>query len=117
MKDKRIGKKKQKLHRSKLTIEALKWDYFGWSMTVFDKTTAFWKWQSELCAQFVKDSEGKYVASWYRYHGYKQIKNLKILMVKLKTIASKWDLLELHTVIFDQVRAYETFNSSSDTFC
>ena len=77
MKDERIGIKKQKLHRSKLTFEALKWDYSGWSMTIFDKITAFWKWQSELSASFPEDSEGKSVASWYRYHGYMQIKFLK----------------------------------------
>ena len=51
--------------------------------------------------------------SWI--HEIKKLK--KILIVKLKTIASKWDLFELRTVIFDQVRAYETFNSSSDTLC
>ena len=46
-------------------------------MTIFDKFTAFRMWQSEWIASFSEDSEEKSVMSWFQYHGYMKIKNLK----------------------------------------
>ena len=46
-------------------------------MTIFDKVIAFRMWKSEWIASFSEDSEGKSVVSWFQYHGYMKIENLK----------------------------------------
>jgi len=78
-------------------------------MTIFDKVTAFRMWQSEWIASFSGRFWRKicYVlisVSWI----HENKKSKKILIVKLKALASKWDRFELCMAIFDRVRAYET---------
>ena len=64
----------KKIQRWNLVFGALKWAFFGLSTTIFDKITAYWKWQLEKIASLLEDSEGKSVVYWSQYHGYMQIK-------------------------------------------